>query len=75
MLGIGFSELILVLFIALIFVGPEKLPEIGRTIGKFKKNVNESAKILMEDETTVMLKKGHKSEEAIFEKAFKDMSK
>lgn len=34
MLNIGPMELILVLLVALIFVGPKKLPEMGRTIGR-----------------------------------------
>jgi len=34
MFGIGFTELILILVVALIFVGPEKLPEIARALGK-----------------------------------------
>jgi TatA/E family protein of Tat protein translocase len=34
MLNIGPQELILVLIIALVVVGPQKLPELGRAIGK-----------------------------------------
>lgn len=34
MLGIGTSELILILVLALIIFGPGKLPEIGRAVGK-----------------------------------------
>jgi TatA/E family protein of Tat protein translocase len=34
MLNIGPLELIVILLIALIFVGPKKLPELGRTIGR-----------------------------------------
>jgi Tat protein translocase TatB subunit len=35
MFNIGFSELIVIGVIALIFIGPKQLPEIARTIGKF----------------------------------------
>lgn len=42
---IGTGELILILIIALIVVGPSKLPELGRTLGKsineFKKFSND----------------------------------
>lgn len=42
MLGLGPTELIIILVIALIIFGPSRLPEIGRTIGKainaFKKS-------------------------------------
>lgn len=31
--NIGFGELLLILVVALIFFGPKKLPEIGRTVG------------------------------------------
>jgi len=34
MLNIGPQELILVLIVALVVVGPKRLPELGRTIGK-----------------------------------------
>jgi len=32
--GIGFGELILIMFVALMVFGPRRLPEIGRTIGR-----------------------------------------
>lgn len=34
MFGMGWQELLLVLVIALIFFGPNKLPELGKSLGK-----------------------------------------
>lgn len=34
MFGLGTGELILVLFIALVFIGPKKLPELARGLGR-----------------------------------------
>lgn len=34
MFGIGLTELIVILVVALIFIGPEKLPGIARTLGR-----------------------------------------
>ncbi len=35
MFGLGLGELIVVLVIALIFLGPEKIPKTARTLGKW----------------------------------------
>lgn len=44
-LGIGPGELVIVLLIALLVLGPKKLPEVGRSLGKglreFKEGMNE----------------------------------
>lgn len=34
MFGLGTSELLLILFIALVFIGPKKLPELARGLGR-----------------------------------------
>lgn len=55
MFGIGLSELIVIVIVALIFIGPDKLPQLARTLGKafsefrrageeVKKSFNEAAK-------------------------------
>ncbi len=41
MFGIGIGELILILVIALIVFGPEKLPEIARNIGKVYRQIRD----------------------------------
>lgn len=45
MFGIGFSELILILIIALIVIGPQKLPDLARSLARglneFKKAASE----------------------------------
>ena len=34
MFGIGFNEILIILIIALLVIGPKKLPEIARALGK-----------------------------------------
>ncbi|MFZ2958797.1 MAG: twin-arginine translocase TatA/TatE family subunit [Candidatus Ozemobacteraceae bacterium] len=52
-MGIGFSELIVVLVIILILFGPGKLPEIGKAIGRGIREFKKAQRDLMDgDEPT-----------------------
>ena len=57
MFGIGFQELIVIMIVALIVLGPQRLPEAARTIAKFireiKGTVDEVKSSVVEDITSV----------------------
>ena len=42
MFGMGFGELLVVLIIAVIFLGPDKIPETARTLGKWFHEIKSS---------------------------------
>lgn len=44
MFGLGFSELLVVFIIALIFIGPKKLPELAKGLGKGIRDFQNAAK-------------------------------
>ena len=43
MFGIGFSELVVIAVVALIFVGPKRLPEVMKQAGKFFVHIRRTA--------------------------------
>ncbi len=60
MFGMGMPEIILILAVALIFIGPKKLPDLARSLGKavneFKKAGKEFKKTIDIDEETKGIK-------------------
>lgn len=44
MFGLGFGELLLIFLIALIFIGPKKLPELAKGLGKGIREFQNAAK-------------------------------
>jgi TatA/E family protein of Tat protein translocase len=58
MFGIGMQELLIILVIALIVVGPKKLPELAKSLGRglseFKKTAEDFQSTMMADASTDM---------------------
>lgn len=43
MFNIGFTEMLVIAIVALIFIGPKQLPEVARTIGQFLNEMKRGA--------------------------------
>jgi sec-independent protein translocase protein TatA len=54
--GIGFPELVVILVIALIVLGPKKLPEAGRAMGKGMREFKDSLSGVSDDEERPAIK-------------------
>lgn len=65
MFGIGFSELLVILGVALLVVGPDKLPDVARAIGRgyaeFKRTMDDLKSTIDQDETVRGLKEEFRS--------------
>ncbi len=72
MFGIGMPELLIILVLALIVMGPKKLPEMARSLGKglaeFKRASSEMRSSI-EEESRVTEEKEHPVDEAAAAKA------
>jgi sec-independent protein translocase protein TatA len=83
MFGIGMTELIIILVIALLVIGPDKLPELARALGKglaeFKKTAEDFRNTIHEDleieeEKGKLLKKTEQNKDSKSKKE-KDLAK
>lgn len=54
--GVGFPELIVILVIALIVLGPKKLPEAGRAMGKGMREFKDSLNGVTDDDEKPAIK-------------------
>ncbi|MBF0410430.1 MAG: twin-arginine translocase TatA/TatE family subunit [Candidatus Riflebacteria bacterium] len=66
-MGIGFTELIVILIIVLILFGPGKLPEIGKAVGRGIREFKKAQQGLLDDDPPEP-DKAEKSQEAKSEK-------
>ncbi|MDQ0225446.1 twin-arginine translocase TatA/TatE family subunit [Metabacillus niabensis] len=49
-MNLGFGEIMLIVFVALLLFGPKKLPELGKAAGKTLREFKRATKGLMDDE-------------------------
>ncbi len=69
MFNIGFTELLMIAALALIFIGPKQLPEVARAVGKFLNELRRAS-----DEAVSVFKETHKVSEDFLRKAAEDIS-
>jgi len=75
MFGIGFTELVVIFVVALLVLGPKRLPEVAKTLGKFyreiKSTVDEVKSAVVEDTTKDLTEEKKDEWEKEFEKEIK----
>src|SRR3989304_10099298 len=79
MFGIGFQEMLVIIFLALVLIGPKKLPElakaIGRTIAELKRAVDDVKETIDEEifkEEKRIIKDGYDEVKGTVDKVIKD---
>ena len=61
--NIGAPELIVILVIALLVLGPKKLPEVGRSVGRGMREFKESLSGDKDDDDTLVIRASSSSNE------------
>ncbi|MFC3884645.1 twin-arginine translocase TatA/TatE family subunit [Bacillus songklensis] len=51
-MNLGFGEVAIILFVALLLFGPKKLPELGKAAGKTLKEFKDATRGIMEDDNS-----------------------
>ena len=73
MFGLGFGEITIILFLALLFLGPKKLPELAKSLGKgireFQKATRGLSEQIKDDSTKETLAQSASEESSTEEKA------
>lgn len=56
-MNLGFGEIMLIVFVALLLFGPKKLPELGKAAGKTLREFKNATKNIMDDDDDQSVKK------------------
>ncbi|MEC2076438.1 twin-arginine translocase TatA/TatE family subunit [Metabacillus fastidiosus] len=56
-MNLGFGEIMLIIFVALILFGPKKLPELGKAAGRTLREFKNATKGIMDDDDEKPVKK------------------
>lgn len=75
MFGIGFQELLLIMVVALIVLGPQRLPEVAKSLGKFYREIKGSIDDVKESITKDVSALKNIQEEQIYDAKVKTINK